>query len=298
MAGSDVDAVKGSVRLSDVVEAYGVKLRPSVRCGKSGVCPLHHDTDPSFTVYDDGHYYCYGCHAGGDAISFIQAVESVDFKRAVEILVESFGATNTGSEEYRQIRAKQKLVYDWYASQVAALEELVHGYALLCRECELNGDEEGYFGVASELVRLEGYDEYGGLLGEVRELGGQGDVLVALYDAYGAKAMLPPIQQAKATLAYSQLAVEAYLREQAEVLEWRRNQAVLFLTDYRSADIVPAVEGQKVLQQVIANERKARKVIDGVRDNRARRASGKTGDPGQYPSRRGSGRGNHSQSAA
>ena len=42
---------------------------------RTGVCPLHKDTDPSFTVYlDTNSFFCFGCHKGGDVITLFYAL--------------------------------------------------------------------------------------------------------------------------------------------------------------------------------------------------------------------------------
>ncbi len=50
-------------------------------------CPFHQEKSASFHVDDrKGYYYCFGCHAKGDAISFVRETENVGFMEAVEIL--------------------------------------------------------------------------------------------------------------------------------------------------------------------------------------------------------------------
>ncbi len=57
-----------------------------------GLCPFHSERTPSFTVNgEEGLYYCFGCQAAGDAISFVRAVEHLDFVEAVERLAEGTG---------------------------------------------------------------------------------------------------------------------------------------------------------------------------------------------------------------
>ena len=42
---------------------------------RKGICPLHNDTAPSFTVYlKDDSFYCFGCHKGGDVITLFYAL--------------------------------------------------------------------------------------------------------------------------------------------------------------------------------------------------------------------------------
>ncbi|WP_306005285.1 DNA primase [Aquicoccus porphyridii] len=55
-------------------------------------CPFHQEKTASFHVDDrKGYYYCFGCHAKGDAISFVRETENVDFMEAVEILARESG---------------------------------------------------------------------------------------------------------------------------------------------------------------------------------------------------------------
>jgi DNA primase len=55
-------------------------------------CPFHQEKSASFHVDDrKGFYYCFGCHAKGDAISFVRETENVGFMEAVEILAQEAG---------------------------------------------------------------------------------------------------------------------------------------------------------------------------------------------------------------
>ena len=55
-------------------------------------CPFHQEKNASFHVDDQkGFYYCFGCHAKGDAISFVKETENVNFIEAVEILAKEAG---------------------------------------------------------------------------------------------------------------------------------------------------------------------------------------------------------------
>ncbi len=59
-----------------------------------GLCPFHSEKTPSFTVFPaDNSFYCFGCGAGGDAISFIRRAENLDYVGAVERLAQSVGIT-------------------------------------------------------------------------------------------------------------------------------------------------------------------------------------------------------------
>ena len=55
-------------------------------------CPFHQEKTASFHVDDrKGYYYCFGCHAKGDAISFVRETENVGFMEAIEILAREAG---------------------------------------------------------------------------------------------------------------------------------------------------------------------------------------------------------------
>lgn len=55
-------------------------------------CPFHHEKTASFHVDDKkGYYYCFGCHAKGDAIKFVTETENVSFIEAIEILAQEVG---------------------------------------------------------------------------------------------------------------------------------------------------------------------------------------------------------------
>lgn len=74
------------VNLAELVEKY-VKLTKS---GSEfmGLCPFHQENTPSFTVVPaKGFYHCFGCGAHGDCIAFVQEIEGLEFKDAVEKLV-------------------------------------------------------------------------------------------------------------------------------------------------------------------------------------------------------------------
>lgn len=57
-------------------------------------CPFHQEKTASFHVDDrKGYYYCFGCQAKGDAISFVRETENVDFIEAIQILAAEAGLT-------------------------------------------------------------------------------------------------------------------------------------------------------------------------------------------------------------
>jgi DNA primase len=72
--------------LVQMVQSYGIELR---RAGKElvGLCPFHNDRHPSFNVNPDKEkWHCFGCNAGGDAVTFVMRMENISFKAAQKIL--------------------------------------------------------------------------------------------------------------------------------------------------------------------------------------------------------------------
>jgi len=51
-----------------------------------GNCPFHEEKSPSFYIFDDNHYHCFGCGVTGDVISFVMKYKKLNFKEACEYL--------------------------------------------------------------------------------------------------------------------------------------------------------------------------------------------------------------------
>jgi DNA primase len=87
---TSVEQVKAVAEILPLVEDY-VRLRKSGGTYK-GLCPFHQEKTPSFTVSPArGTFMCFGCGEGGDAITFVEKLEQVDFVGAIESLAKRFG---------------------------------------------------------------------------------------------------------------------------------------------------------------------------------------------------------------
>ena len=54
-----------------------------------GLCPFHNEKSPSFSVSPQKQmYYCFGCGAGGNVITFIMEYENYSFQEAVKMLAD------------------------------------------------------------------------------------------------------------------------------------------------------------------------------------------------------------------
>ncbi len=85
-----INEVKARNDITEVVEGY-LKLKRSGRTAK-GLCPFHSEKTPSFTVFGDtASFYCFGCQAAGDVITFIRRIENLDYVEAVRFLARRAG---------------------------------------------------------------------------------------------------------------------------------------------------------------------------------------------------------------
>jgi DNA primase len=90
-----LDELRNRLALSDVVGRKVLWDKRKSNAAKGDFwapCPFHQEKTPSFHVDDrKGFYYCFGCQAKGDAITFVKEVENVSFIEAVEILARDAG---------------------------------------------------------------------------------------------------------------------------------------------------------------------------------------------------------------
>ena len=95
----------------------------------TGLCPFHNEKSPSFSVNaQEGLYYCFGCRASGDVITFVRQIEHTDFVGAVEWLAGRANIDLRYTEQNESEARKRKArLYDlmgravtWYHEQLKA----------------------------------------------------------------------------------------------------------------------------------------------------------------------------------
>lgn len=87
------DYIYELVQRNEMVDVAGsyVQLRRRGRT-YTGLCPFHSEKTPSFVVYPETQsFYCFGCGAGGDVITFIKKINNVDYVEAVKTLASRAG---------------------------------------------------------------------------------------------------------------------------------------------------------------------------------------------------------------
>src|SRR4030081_2078049 len=86
----DIEALKRERPLADLVASYGIALRRESAGTYRALCPFHQERTPSFWIDaregSKEHYWCFGCSAHGDVITFVMERESCPSPGACERL--------------------------------------------------------------------------------------------------------------------------------------------------------------------------------------------------------------------
>lgn len=91
---SDTQLIKDKLDVVTVVGEY-VALKPA-GINHKGLCPFHREKSPSFMVNRERQsWHCFGCAKGGDIFSFIQEIEGLEFREALQFLAQKAGVTLT-----------------------------------------------------------------------------------------------------------------------------------------------------------------------------------------------------------
>src|ERR1700678_1627248 len=109
----------------------------------SGLCPFHTEKSPSFSLNAElGFYYCFGCGAKGDVITFLREIEHLDFVESVEKLAARAGVAlryddqATGRDHQRRSRIHEtlELAIAWYHSRLVDADDAAAARGYLRRE--------------------------------------------------------------------------------------------------------------------------------------------------------------------
>jgi DNA primase len=139
----DVAQVRAATDIVALIGEHAALKRSGRRW--TGLCPFHMEKSPSFSVNaEEGFYYCFGCQASGDAITFVRATEHLDFVDAVRLLADRAGVTLHEDAEIGKDRKRRTDLLD-------ALERAVVWY----HERLLRSPDAG---VARDYLRSRGYN--------------------------------------------------------------------------------------------------------------------------------------------
>ncbi len=99
---------------NDIGELISLYL-PLKKAGSNlvGLCPFHSEKTPSFTVFPGPqNYYCFGCGAGGDVITFVMQTEGFDYPSAVEFLAKRAGLEVVEENSHKKPGvSKERIIY-------------------------------------------------------------------------------------------------------------------------------------------------------------------------------------------
>ena len=117
---SEIAQVRGATDIVALISDY-VALKKSGRRW-TGLCPFHGEKTPSFSVNaEEGRYYCFGCRASGDQITFVREIQHLDFVDAVRLLADRAGIelhedANAGParKERQEFLAAMDRAVRWY----------------------------------------------------------------------------------------------------------------------------------------------------------------------------------------
>jgi len=117
---SEIAQVRAATDIVALITEY-VALKKTGRRW-TGLCPFHGEKTPSFSVNaEEGRYYCFGCRASGDQITFVREMQHLDFVDAVRLLADRAGIelhedANAGParQERQELLTAMDKAVEWY----------------------------------------------------------------------------------------------------------------------------------------------------------------------------------------
>ncbi|KKW42004.1 MAG: primase protein [Candidatus Magasanikbacteria bacterium GW2011_GWA2_56_11] len=95
---SDTQLIKDKLDIVDLIGEY-VQLKPA-GVNHKGLCPFHHEKSPSFMVNRERQsWHCFGCSKGGDAFTFVEEMEGMEFVEALKYLANRAGVALSAAEK-------------------------------------------------------------------------------------------------------------------------------------------------------------------------------------------------------
>ena len=115
-------ALKNAVSLKRICEDDGIKFRKSGNRLKA-LCPFHTENTPSFVVFPDDHFHCYGCHAHGTIIDYVCLRDKVDFRRSYIWIAENYAPALVDAKATTAIRKQNEDAAQERKTLISAIEE-------------------------------------------------------------------------------------------------------------------------------------------------------------------------------
>ncbi len=120
-----------------------------------GCCPFHQEKTASFSVLPDkGFFYCFGCHAGGNAFKFISLIENISYFDAIKLQAEKLGIPLPERKRSPQEVAREREIQD-----LRKVNELARDFFHNCLTMTRMGERgKAYF--AARGIRQETIEEF------------------------------------------------------------------------------------------------------------------------------------------
>ena len=120
-----------------------------------GCCPFHQEKTASFSVLPDkGFFYCFGCHAGGNAFKFISLIENISYFDAIKLQAEKLGIPLPERRRSPQEVAREREIQD-----LRKVNELARDFFHNCLTMTRMGERgKAYF--AGRGIRQETIEEF------------------------------------------------------------------------------------------------------------------------------------------
>ena len=123
-----ISELKRNIDLAQIVRESGVELaRRGTR--HVGLCPFHEDRTPSFFIFQDNRFKCFGCQTSGDVVDFVQKFYGLTFPDALKFLgIEAGKVTPKIREDIKRRKRRAELVKqfkDWLNRYTAHIGSLI-----------------------------------------------------------------------------------------------------------------------------------------------------------------------------
>lgn len=206
-----IEELKHRNPIEEVISSYVTLKRAG--SNHSGLCPFHSEKTPSFTVFHD-HFYCFGCGAGGDVISFIMRAENLEYRDALEFLAKRAGITLPDDGKYERGGVNRKRLYEMNVAAAKFFRSALF-------ESDAGGDARAYLtrrGLSQSIIKRFGLGyadgEFGSLRDHLKQKGFTDEELIAgflckksekngsLYDIFRNRVMFPIIDTAGNIVAF------------------------------------------------------------------------------------------------
>ena len=133
-----IEIIKERVSIRDLLSLYGISPNYNGMCR----CPIHQDDTPSFKIYDDNHFFCFGCRAYGDVIELYKRIERISNYEAISRLYEIFRLDAYNAIDYKNIKHRK------INNEPHRIENFLNPDVVkYLEDCESHVNETNYFAI-------------------------------------------------------------------------------------------------------------------------------------------------------